>query len=161
MASEIIARKYLGQRETPNNSGFKDKAFEKKMTEVGWSKSLAWCSYFAELVWKEAFPEKKKEFDKLFSGSATATFKNFELAKWKVGGIPKPGALVVWRYGNGWQGHIGIVSTVRDNGIFTSIEGNTNAAGGREGIEVAEKVRNHLAPYTANGLNIIGFIYEI
>jgi hypothetical protein len=49
-----VASSYVGQTETPNNSGFKDSVFQKKMEEVGWEKTLAWCSYFAELVFKEA-----------------------------------------------------------------------------------------------------------
>ena len=156
-----IAKSYVGKTETAGNSGFSDKAFEKKMKDCGWSKSLAWCSFFAELVWKESHSEDielVKILDKLFSGSATTTYKNFELNKtFKVSKTPTIGALAVWRYGNGWQGHIGVVVEIKGN-AFHCVEGNTNDKGGREGYIVGEKIRNIDKPYQANGLNLIGFI---
>lgn len=154
-----IAKSYIGKTETVNNSGFTDKEFESKMKETGWSKSLSWCAFFTELVWKEAMPEHKDELNKLFSGSATATYKNFDLSdNWKTGATPKPGALAVWRYGNGWQGHIGIVTEVTAT-TFKSVEGNTNDKGGREGYIVALKNRVIKGKYQPKGLNLIGFVY--
>lgn len=155
-----VALSYIGKTEKPNNSGFNDAEFEKRMKDTGWSKSLSWCAFFTELVWKEAYAQTKlvAELNKLFSGSATATYKNFELGGWQVGNKPKVGALAVWRYGNGWQGHIGIV--VEENGVsFKSVEGNTNDVGGREGYIVAKKSRITKGLYTAKGLNLIGFVY--
>jgi len=158
-----IAKKYIGQTETQNNSGFNDKLFEQRMKDTGWIKGASWCSFFCELVWKEAYVGTPifNEIEKLFSGSATATFKNFDLAKssgWETGQTPKPGALAVWRLGNGWQGHIGIVIDVHQ-GKFSTIEGNTNDKGGREGYIVANKMRVLGGKYQPNGLNLIGFVY--
>lgn len=155
-----VALSYVGKRETPNNSGFTDKDFEKRMKDVGWEKSLSWCSFFCELVWKEAYnnPVVNKELDKFFSGSATTTYKNFDLSgTWKTSQKPVKGALAVWRYANGWKGHIGIVTEVGD-GSFKTVEGNTNSEGGREGIEVAKKNRKIGEPYKEKGLNLIGFV---
>ena len=78
-----IAKKYIGQTETQNNSGFNDKLFEQRMKDTGWIKGASWCSFFCELVWKEAYVGTPifNEIEKLFSGSATATFKNFDLTK--------------------------------------------------------------------------------
>lgn len=165
IAEKIIqtAKKYIGKTEKNANSGFTDELFEKRMKDTGWVKGASWCSFFCELVWKESYlgTPQFDEIDKLFSGSATATFKNFDLAKqsgWTTGQQPKPGALVVWRHGSGWQGHIGIV--IEDNGIsFKTIEGNTNDKGGREGYIVAVKNRVLNAMYMPNGLNLIGFVY--
>lgn len=159
-----MAKKYVGQREMKNNSGFKDKDFEKRMKDVGWQDGQAWCSYFAELVWREAYKitTYDKELAKLFSGSATQTYKNFQLSgNWEFGATPREGALAVWRYGVGWQGHIGIVYALdeKDPLKFLTIEGNTNQAGGREGIEVAKKIRFLNKPLTTSGLNLVGFIY--
>lgn len=156
------AKKYIGKREIPNNQGFLDSTFQKKMQDVGWLKGHAWCSYFCELVWKEAYQDDKKivaEINKLFSASATATYKNFELAGgWVLSSKPAPGALAVWRQGVDWRGHIGIVTEVVDKNTFKSIEGNTNEQGGREGIEVARKVRLLNQPFKPKGLNVVGFI---
>ena len=157
-----IATSYLGKTETPNNSGFKDSVFQKKMQEVGWVKGYAWCSYFCELVYKEASCERTVTtlLAKLFSGSATATFKNFDLDKtFKTGKEPKIGALVIFRYGNGWQGHAAIVTEVVDKNTIRTIEGNTNNLGSREGIVVAKKTRLINKPFTSTGLNFVGFVY--
>lgn len=157
-----IALSYLGQREVPGNMGFTDKQFEKKMAAVGFVKSYAWCALFAELIWVEAYEGSKETLAKLktlFSASATATFKNFDLdGTFNTSKTPKVGAVAIWRYGNGWQGHAGIVIAVNGDTI-TTIEGNTNAAGGREGIEVARKNRKWRGEaFKAKGLNIVGFI---
>lgn len=171
-----IASQYIGKTEKPNNSGFTDSAFEKRMKEVGWATGLAWCSFFAELcVMEWAKVNGRKDISsvatKIFSGSATATFKNADLyAQQNKGGVikisktPVPNSVAVYRYGNGWQGHIAIVQSVTKVPPalrVTNIEGNTNDVGGREGYIVARKNRNHLAPNSAKGLNIIGYIQFI
>lgn len=154
-----IAKKYIGQTEKPANSGFSDAEFEKKMKAVGFEKGHAWCSYFAELCFKEAFPERAKELDKLFSASAVQTFKNFKEAGFAISSDPEPGNLVIWQnFTQGipqWSGHVGIVTSEMANG-FTSVEGNTNDSGGREGYIVAEKIRT--VNRKPNGLNVMGFI---
>ena len=151
-----IAKSYIGKNEVPGNMGFTDKVFEKKMIDVGFVKSWAWCALFLELCVKEGNPDFYKLHEKLFSASATSTYKNFDIAK-KTKQLPSVGDGVIWRFGNGWQGHAGIVISITDDGFY-SIEGNTNAAGGREGIEVARKKRLLKTPYSPKGLNLVGFI---
>jgi hypothetical protein len=163
--SEVVevALSYVGKTEKPNNSGFNDSVFQKKMEEVGWVKSYAWCSYFAELVYRESACDAavRKILTKLFSGSATTTFKNFDLDKtYKTGIEPKVGALAIWRHGNGWQGHAAVVVSVnKPNNTFGTVEGNTNDAGGREGYIVAKKHRYIKKPFQPKGLNLVGFVY--
>lgn len=155
------AKKYVGKREIPNNQGFLDSTFQKKMQEVGWMKGHAWCSYFCELVWKEAYDDAKicSELSKLFNASATATYKNFSLAAgWTTSNKPVPGAIAIWRLGLDWKGHAAIVTEVVDKNTFKTIEGNTNAEGGREGIEVARKTRYLNQAFKPKGLNIVGFV---
>lgn len=155
------ALKYIGQMEKPGNSGFVQIEFEKKMEEVGFSKGHAWCSYFAELVFKEAFPEKKAELDRLFSASAVKTYSNFKNAGYLMNELPAPGNLVVWQTQKDgkphWTGHVGIVVSVIDKDTFESVEGNTNDGGGREGYIVAKRKRKVLKN-VENGLEILGFI---
>lgn len=153
----LVARKYIGQTEKPGNSGFNDAEFEKRMKAVGWAKGQAWCAYFVELVCREALPEKDEELAKLFSASAVKTYENFQKAG-RASERPTPGSLAVWRYGDGWQGHIGVVSEIVSENIFKTIEGNTNATGGREGYIVALKTRKLKQLFSAKGLNLIGFI---
>lgn len=157
-----IAAGYIGQREITGNRGWKDKGFEAKMKATGWLPGHAWCAYFTELVWIEAYKgtDHAKRFATLFAPSATATFGNFSGSQlYKTGTRPKPGALAVWRQGTGWKGHIGVVETIVDRDTFTCIEGNTNAAGGREGVAVARKRRKVVLNGRGPGLNLIGFVY--
>lgn len=163
-ANEIVrlAKSYIGKTETPNNSGFTDKKFETKMQEVGWIKTIAWCTFLCELIWTEACCDTvlRALLRKLFSGSATTTYKNFELdGTFKVGKEPRIGAIAIWRHGVSWQGHAAIVTEVIDKVTFKTVEGNTNDKGGREGYIVAPKTRKTNNPFTNTGLNLVGFIY--
>lgn len=153
----LVSRKYIGQTEKPGNSGFTDAEFEKRMKACGWAKGQAWCAYFCELVCREAYQGKDEELKLLFSPSAVITYENFKNAG-RVSDTPTPGSLAVWRYGKTWQGHIGVVTEILSENFFKTIEGNTNAIGGREGYIVAEKTRKLKQPYSAKGLNLIGFI---
>lgn len=161
MTPSEIARKYLGQTEKPMNGGFTDAYFEKKMQEVGFVKGHAWCSYFMELVFIEALPERDFQLSKLFSGSTIQTFRNFRDAAYPIGNVPVKDHLVIWqRYVNGQPtptGHTGVVSEVMSTWEFKSIEGNTNDAKGREGYIVAEHERKVLAE-VKNGLKVLGFV---
>lgn len=168
-----IAKQYIGKTEKPNNSGFNDAKLEAKMKEVGWATGQAWCAYFAELcVIEWATANKRSDIVKvakqIFSGSSTATFKNADLyAKANPNGVvkisktPLANSVAIYRYGNGWQGHTAICTgadVTKDGFPVVNIEGNTNDQGGREGYIVARKIRKHKAPYSAKGLNIIGYI---
>jgi hypothetical protein len=140
-----VAQAYNGEKEVPGNMGFTDHAFEKKMVDV-------------ELCVKEGNPAFYGKYEKLFSASATTSFKNFDQAH-LTSQIPEVGDGVIWRHGMGWEGHAGIVIAVDIvNNTIHTIEGNTNTDGGREGIEVAAKVRKIKDVYKPQGLNLVGFI---
>lgn len=161
MSPSEIALKYLGQTEKPANSGFSDQDFEVKMKQVGFVKGHAWCAYFAELVFKEAFPEKFRELDKLFSGSTIQTFRNFRDAAYLIGYAPQPNTLVIWQSMKDGQpqptGHAGIVVRVKSTWEFDSVEGNTSDAKSREGYIVAKHERKIYAD-VQDGLKVLGFI---
>jgi hypothetical protein len=157
------ARSIIGKKELSGNAGFQDPGFQKRMAEVGWKKGEAWCAYTGEEIWKEAFRKDHPlyaDIDKLFSASAVTTYENFSKSqKFKTGSEPKRGALVVWRHGSSWQGHLGVVVEVMYGNQFKSVEGNSNTGGSREGIEVVEKLRQVGQPHSLKGLNIEGFVY--
>lgn len=161
MRPSEIALKYLGQTEKPGNAGFNDPDFEQRMKEVGFVKGHAWCAYFQELVFKEAYPEKFDELDKLFSGSTVQTFRNFQDAGYIIGNVPQIDTLVIWQMQKDgkpqWTGHAGIVSKVISSWEFESVEGNTSDAKSREGYIVAVHSRKVLAE-VKNGLKVLGFI---
>jgi hypothetical protein len=162
-----IAQQYIGQRELKGNKGFQDADFQKEMEAVGWDDGEAWCATFAKLVFKKAYigTVLEAEIEKLFSKSATATYANFDKSDWKTQlpngkpiKTPEVGALVVWRMGDSWAGHIGVVTEIVSSTEFKTVEGNTDGKGGREGIEVAEKLRQTNQKFNPKGLNLIGFI---
>jgi hypothetical protein len=154
-----VAQKYLHQKEEPGNK-FKDTPLGQLIHSAGQRDGEAWCAYFMEGVYCEAYPERNEELRKLFSASAVRTYENFEKAGFKVGRIPHPGDLVIWqRYVAGekkWQGHAGIVTQVVNENRFKTIEGNTNSGGSREGDSVQEKERT--LSVLSNGLNVLGFV---
>jgi hypothetical protein len=161
MTPSEVALKYLGQTEKPKNSGFNDSDFERKMREVGFQSGHAWCSYFCELIFKEAFPDNFKALDKLFSGSTIQTFRNFRDAAYLIGEVPRLDHLVIWQSMKEGKpqptGHAGIVVSVKSTWEFESVEGNTSGGGSREGWIVARHPRKVLAT-VADGLKILGFI---
>lgn len=151
---------YIGQMEKKGNSGFMDQSFEKEMKEEGWENGWAWCSIFCKVVFKNCFPAKSDELNKLFSASAVKTFENFRAAGYPFSQIPTVDALVIWQNQKDgkpqWTGHAGIVVSVNGD-TFESVEGNTNDVGGREGYIVARRTRK-VIHNIANGLEILGFI---
>lgn len=160
-----IAKSYIGQKEVPPNKSFVDKVFLKKMQSVGWLTTQSWCAYFAKLIWVEAyqsFPDILAKIKKNCVGGAMNTLDNFKADKaFVVNMTPVVGSLIIFREGNTWHGHEGVVVEVSGDGSVKTVEGNTNASGGREGIEVALKIRKLNKPYDPKGLNIAGFIHPI
>lgn len=161
MSPSDEARRYLGQTEKPGNSGFTNVVFEAEMIEEGWQKGWAWCSVFCKVVFKNCYPEKAAELNKLFSPSTIQTFRNFQNAAYPIGNVPRVNSLVIWQMfkdgKGGITGHAGIVSEVKDTWQFKSIEGNTSQGGSREGFIVAEHERKVLAD-VKNGLKVLGFV---
>jgi len=153
-----IAKKYIGQTEKPNNSGFLDAEFEDKMREIGWQKGWAWCSCFVKLVCKEAeFPEYK-----LINPSVMKTWNAFKtnfpdrvVGKNLSNQIKAGDLFVMQSKTNKSKGHIGFVlSEIDGKGYFRTIEGNTDGTGSREGDGVCIK-RRHI---NSGSLRLIGFI---
>jgi hypothetical protein len=161
-----VAKSYIGQTEIKGNKGFIDPDFEDLMRSVGFQTNHAWCSYFAELVWRQAYahdPAALAIIKKLFSGSSYRTLRNFEKAGYKAEKTARAGSIVIWRKKRNWEysrfGHVGICIEVGDD-YFKTVEGNTNAAGSREGETVAMKTRKY-SFQKENGLELAGFIHPI
>jgi len=160
MEKEIvkIANSYLGQTEISGNRGFINKDFEKKMREVGFYTGAPWCMFFCRWVWKEA----GIKFDRI-SPSSVSTMRNATKDKtWFA--EPKIGSIAIFRtFVNGKPqatGHGAIVVSVGE-GIYSTVDGNTNDKGGREGIMVAVRNRHLNADSWTknNGLRLMGFVH--
>jgi len=159
------ARSYIGQEETPNNSGFKNSWFQTLMISIGWLKGQSWCAYFAKLVWHDSLlnidPVGANLILKYANGSSLNTYQNFLRSKeFHVQTNPVAGALVIFREGNETSGHEGVVTTFDLIG-FNFVSGNTSKAGSREGTTVLEKYRQLNLPFNPNGLNLVGFVNPI
>jgi hypothetical protein len=155
-----IAKKYIGMKEGAGNKFDENSILGQVLHKAGQKDGEAWCCYFAEAVFCEAFPEKNQELRKLFSASTVQTYKNFVEAGYDVHTSPKAGDLIIWqKYKAGekqWQGHAGIVQSVNTDGSYFTIEGNTNSEGSREGDSVQQKLRKTV--FKQDGLNVMGFI---
>lgn len=156
-----VARKDLGKKEKPGNSGFHDRELELAMLAVGWQPSWAWCAGILEKWAWEAYPEKKEVIKGLFVPSAVNTYRNLVGAGYSHSDTPKVGSFVFWqKYVDGkaeWTGHCGIVSEVINETTFKSIEGNTSNSGSRNGDGVYELTRT-VKKEVRDGLKVIGFI---
>lgn len=166
MIQDVIiqtAKKYIGQKEIPENKGFVDKKFQELMEIVGWRMDYAWCALFAELVWKEAYSQRDSfvinELDRLFSAGSVQTLINFTNDReWQTGEVPKLGALVIWQNYKGekplWTGHTGIVISELNGSNFITVEGNTNS--GRGSDMVLKKTRRMI---WGGDFRLKGFVY--
>ena len=166
-----IALKDIGQEEIRGNKGFKDPKFQERMEEAGFEEGHSWCLYYCEDVWKQAFPDSMQPIlDKLFSANAVKTWENFWNSDFITSSTPVVGAIAMYiKRVNGqasfvgnteWKrGHGCIVSSFDDEG-FTSIDGNSNDDGSREGYEVVELNKNYDFK-VENGLELLGFVHPV
>ena len=163
-ASKIIAlaKTYNNKVEKPGNTGFFDHTFERDMKAVGWYVKAPWCAFFVRLVWQYAYADHKgmlATVKRCFTGGTLDTLENVkDNGTFETGTVPRPGAIVIWSKGKGPAGHAGIVIKV-DGNTMTTIEGNTNASGSRDGDRVATKLRTVHREFTTDGLNVAGYIY--
>lgn len=147
----VVARELLGERETSKNrSPVIDKFWKYTSYPDGGINREPWCSACISYVVQEA--DKRSE-DILFPNppkfAACRDWPDWAQAN---GGIlfkphdglyfPQAGDIVLFRFnGSAYPNHIGLVTGFTGANV-TTIEGNTNVAGSREGDGVYEKVRD-------------------
>lgn len=135
-----IAQTQIGVQEAPGhkNTG---KDVEKYLASVGLSPGFSWCMafvYWCHIQACEAMGRKVLMF------RTGGVLEQARQGKEKYGhATPKPGDVFIMDYGKG-QGHTGIVEKVNADGTVSTIEGNTNDDGSREGYEVCRRVRSCL-----------------
>lgn len=162
------AQQFLGVKEKKGNSGFDSEEVLELMVAAGWKKGEAWCMYAVEIVYRLVYAREnsyiERDFDYLLSSSATQTLQNVKRStKYRdlISDKPVVGAIAIWQnYVNGkpsWTGHGAIVESFTETEVST-IDGNTNAAGSREGDRWARKTRPLLFE-GVNGLVLKGFIH--
>jgi hypothetical protein len=164
-----FAKSLIGQTEISGNMGFNDPEFQKLMEGVNWNPGDQWCVFFTKVVWVNKYKDIKDMLMKLISGNSQVTYSNFSKDKsglFSISLIPKPNDIIVWQYVNPstgqaeQRGHAGIVTRVKANGEFKTIEGNTTSeTKTNEGYIVAEKNHDLNEINKKSGLRIRGFIH--
>jgi hypothetical protein len=133
-----VAALQIGVRETSRNSGPEVDAY---LELVRLPPGFAWCAAF--VYW--CFNVAAANLHALNPCPRTAgALKLYALApreaRLKASDEPEPGDVFVIDHGHG-LGHVGFVEEVNDDGTMTTIEGNTNGGGGREGDGVYRRSR--------------------
>ena len=143
-----IAKAEVGVREIANTNCGERVDQYKAATWLNPKKGWAWCAAFVCWVVREAMASTGVKQTKTFKRPRTAgawDFENWSLEQDKTtntkkphGGDILPGDIVVFTFS-----HIGIaVSSPDHDGNITTVEGNTDAAGSREGGGVYLKSRH-------------------
>lgn len=129
------ARKHLGYRESQGN----DNKFGRWYGMNGQPWCAIWVSYVA------AHAGAAKVIPRhAYTPAGAAWFK----ARNQWGNKPRAGAIAYFFNPSlGRIAHVGIVEKVLDDGSFYSLEGNTNAAGSREGTVVRRQRRRTAAGF--------------
>lgn len=163
----VTAKDFLKSKNVNDSRDFNEPIFKAKMAKYNWDLQFSASSIFAEIVWKIAVGGQGSvsdwaELDRLFSPSPIATHANFRGNKsYKTGNVPEPGALVFWKRGNSWQGHMAIVTEVsEDRQSFDIIEARALTGSEDKFINVEEKKGKKVGlPFCTDKLNILGFVY--
>ena len=162
----VTAKQFLNDKNINDSSELNEIMFRMKQVDFDWDMQFSAASVMAEIVWKIAIgkenTQEMRRLDKLFSPSPIATHANFRGCRsYKTGTLPEKGALVVWKRGNSWQGHIAIVSEVSpDKSMFDIIEGRILLGSEGSFIQVKEQKGKMIGlPFKDDKLNIIGFVY--
>jgi len=162
----VTAREFISEKNINDCKDLNEPFFQAKLQEFDWDMSFSAASVFCELVWKISVGRDNlrdwRELDRLFSASPVATHANFRGGrKYKTGNVPEVGALAVWRRGNSWQGHMGIVSVVCEKKEeFSIIEARVLSGSDGGFLKVEEKTGKRVGlPFKTDKLNLLGFVY--
>lgn len=155
-----MANSLIGQREETGNVFKIGTPLGDLLHEAGQRDGEAWCCYLAEALFCKAYVEHSRALRKLFSANCVKTLENFRKAGYSISANPIVGSLMIMQtYRSGialTTGHAGIVTVVETPKIWTSVEGNTNEEGAREGTTVLPKKRTLNYPLT--GKRVAGFV---
>ena len=139
-----IAEKYIGTEESPrgSNCGPVVNKF-KAATTLDPKGDWPWCAAFVSFCVQKLV--KESDTESIDAPPLLAAAYSFEGWGKKNNALvftpketkytPTRGDIVIFNFS-----HVGIV-TGKESAMYSTVEGNTNAAGGREGYQVARKMR--------------------
>lgn len=161
----VTAKEFLEGKNINEEPLFNDPLFRAKLVLYEWDLPFASASAGCELVWRKAIGKESltddQRLDKLFSPSPVATHCNFRGCKsYKTGNVPEPGAIAVWKKGNGWQGNMAIVIEVSDDKqTFSVIEFRIVQGSVDKFFQPELKQKRAQLPFRNDQYNLMGFIY--
>ena len=135
-----IAISQIGVRETGGAN--RGPAVKKYLGSVGLGEGFSWCMAFVYWCFDEAAKEQNVKNPLVKTGGVLAGWNGATCVKIKSTNavnnpsLVKPGQIFILDHGQG-KGHTGFVKSV-EGGFLTTIEGNSNNSGSREGIGVFE-----------------------
>ena len=142
-----VARSLIGLREaTGHNDG---PMIDKMLGYLGLPKGLSWCLAFCLWCWHPSDYPKIARCSTFLEQVQSREWKydvyDQEDVAWKIK-TPKPGTIMIFAHSkiaghNNWNGHAAMFESMETRRKFHTIEGNTNAAGSREGDGVYNKIR--------------------
>ena len=132
-----IAEGYEGVRETSENRG---PHINQWLAELGINFAAPWCMAFVQGCFRQAALEMGIDDPLKPDTAGVLDLWNRVPKGWRVGPLNgRAGDIMILDFGGG-KGHTGIVTGYK-NGMYITVEGNTNDAGSRDGDCVAEKYR--------------------
>lgn len=147
-AAVSVAQSQVGQKESPLGSNW-GHPVQDYLASVDIHFPASWCMAFIYWCFDHAAGQQGIGNPMAKTGGVLAQWANGKTSS-KVLSSPAAGDIFIMDLGKG-LGHTGIVEKVNADGSISTIEGNTNDSGAREGIEVARKIRQNKSP-------IIGYL---
>lgn len=154
-------QRWVGVAEQGNNSGQLIEMFQKSVDGVAQHES--YCMAFVQYCLQQV-DAQCEALAGLCSNDKHMLFRSEHcLTVWakspKECRIDKPviGSVVIWQHGNTANGHTGIVTGIKDDEFFTTIEANTGPSAGveRNGDGVYEKTRSVKG---SGEMKVLGFL---
>jgi hypothetical protein len=143
-----VARRYLGIQESPKGSN-RGPYIDEFIKFTGLQPPQPWCAAFVSYVIHKAADELgiPTDWPKTASTPQILRYgkqsgKLITRQEIQLGAKPQPGDVFLLYYpALNRVAHTGFVERVLPLGVITTIEGNTNDQGGREGYKVARRIR--------------------
>lgn len=144
-----IATSQVGQTDHPLHSHW-GHPVQDYLASVDFHVPAAWCMAFVYWSFMRAASELGIENPLVATAGVLYAWQHAD-AVHKIEAAPQVGDIFIMDFGND-EGHTGIIAGISQDGFtLTTIEGNTNDTGAREGFEVLKKVRYNRKP-------IIGYL---
>lgn len=130
-----IAQTQVGVRETGRNSGPEVDAY---LSSVNLGPGYPWCAAFVHWAFETGAASIAVPCP---CPDTAGALRLWDLCPdWRVTDGPQSGDVFVIDHGHG-LGHVGFIESVDPVGVLVTVEGNTNASGGREGDGVYRRTR--------------------